>query len=261
MDEPSVNDLEAKLKIEGHEKEKKEMNKHKVNEPSIDRLGKKVKLDMKPESTMSASEKKIRQEPSIDRLEKSDLLYRNPKLRLDKPAEKSDDAAKQQQQQKQLEPSLTYLEKQIAIPVSDSNKTTVREPLIILPGYEGFHGVMNHDDEGYQHGAHEADERAKNKAKSADLDDYKAWLDNQQKVSKLVRFKKLHEEFSQLSKRRHTYRHRDDDRFLIDPSSLNEENVVALNLNSLVRMEEKLVLTIKKLEEEERKRKKAKTDL
>jgi hypothetical protein len=161
-----------------------------------------------------------------------------------------------------VDPSLAELEKKIAVPHVEVNTTTC-EPLVMLPGYEGFHGVIAHDgNEAYQHGEHGDGHGFSSRAKVADLDDYKTWLDEENKVSKLARFRRLHDEFAKLSanvkvKDKRLHQHDDGELFHgIDPSMLNETHVSGLDASGLVKLEQKLVITIQKLEEEEKRQKK-----
>jgi hypothetical protein len=257
MKEPSVDELESKIKIPGHEHDPPARLHHNINEPNVDLLENQIKVNKKDtEKPMSAKEKKEKMEPSIDRLEDADLLRRkHPRFKhmAEKPLKI--DSAK-------LEPSINLLEKEIAIKHVEENTTTV-EPLVILPGYEGFHGIVAHNDEAYQHGAHADHGGHQNKTKSADLDDYKTWLDNENKVSKLARFKRLHEEFAKLSANRKKKKSYHDDEVLpLDASSLKEEHLQSMDGNNLIKLEEKLLNTIRRLEEEEEKqRKRLKIDL
>lgn len=88
------------------------------------------------------------------------------------------------------------------IKVDFQNKYEKKRLKVFLPGYQGFHGEIYHNLQAYQHFNQS---REKRDVKSADINDYNKWLDDESRTSRLERFKKLYEEFSKL--RTHVHDH------------------------------------------------------
>jgi hypothetical protein len=273
ISEPSSGDLEDKIKIGGHENDKEEVIADKMKNPSLEYLEEKIKISghendkkevagiMKNPSIESLEEKikisghdneqksdvKVKNmEPSMGDLD-GELLHANPKFRHEKKEKGAITTV--HMNLSNMEPSNDLLENQIKVNHSDNlvNETARINRIDILPNYEGAHGVMMSGDETYVRDASN-DSRT---LKPADLDDFKTWMANEDKSSKLNRFKRLAEEFSNLNK------HMDDHDFQVINDNLNA-------LRDGKNPGEKLASVIKELEEEEtrkRKFKKAKMDL
>lgn len=112
---------------------------------------------------------------------------------------------------------------------------------------------MVHGDEAYNH---DNDSNAK-KEHVADFADYKTWLETEERSSKLARFKRLHEEFAKLTQHKHGLKDDANQQEinvipLKDGTNINLNALDGLNADYLIRLEEKLLSTIRKLEEEER---------
>lgn len=182
VSEPSTDDLESQIKVRGHKLDESQKNvKINVSEPSLESLVKKIKV--KGHRLEKPKNQKIKNmEPNIE----THLVDQKLLLKKSNKTEKINIT--------NIDPSINFLENQIKI---DHNETTEDNNLMfILPGYEGFHGAIVHGDESYQHKGNGSDETDNEKV--ADLDDYKKWLENEAKESKLTRFQRLHKEFTVL---------------------------------------------------------------
>ena len=159
-----------------------------------------------------------------------------------------------------MEPSLDGLEKMMhdnAENVHDDehhhNTTTeAQEKRPILPGYEGFHGLMVHGDEAFHHNGNDHDHGHEGHEvvngtyeKPADMDAFKKWMQEQEKVTKLERFKKLHKEVSELEKPKK--KHEGDFEFRLPDEVINK-----IGEKELKAARDRLARTIKKLEDAER---------
>lgn len=200
--------LEKQLEIKGKKLEKNNKNaKINVNKPSLDQLEKELEIKGHHKgTTLKLKLKKSDLNPSLDKLE-AELLHNNPKF---------DHKIKlvtttKQVKNRKMQPSLEYLNKQVEM---SKDKMTKFEKNItgkkILPSYEGFHGILVHGDESYNKEHNHTTNR-----KPADLEDFKIWLESEQKKSKLSRFKELHDEYSKLGKK---IVHDDDENYLVTES-------------------------------------------
>lgn len=219
VSEPSVDNLESGLKISGHEMQKNINLKLNVSEPSVDILESEIRVSGH-ENDIELSNKKLNiSEPSVKELENK-IKVSGHKLEAFKRQNISNmEPSLGQLEEKlvhgisgfnhnknkptgkmhltSLEPSVDFLEAQLK--VEHDTKLDKNETKIFLPGYEGFHGIIEHDNEAFQHDGNKSDHLSS--VKPADIDDFKNWLENQSKVSKIGRFKRLHEEFSNLNRR------------------------------------------------------------
>jgi cell fate (sporulation/competence/biofilm development) regulator YlbF (YheA/YmcA/DUF963 family) len=144
----------------------------------------------------------------------------------------------------------------------DDDKEKRGHDRAILPGYEGFHGVIMHDNEAYLHENPDLNEDGdlNKKAKVADIDDYKKWLANEEKQSRLDRFKNLQNEISRLEKKMHRRGLSISKRSIKTIRSVEEHVGNEKSINSIEKANEKLALIIKEIEQAE-KRKNQKNDL
>ena len=130
-----------------------------------------------------------------------------------------------------IEPRVVDLENMLSINISTKS---VQVPIDQLFGEQfhdqiiGFHGaVLNVSNF--------------NSSKPADLDDYAKWIELEKNLSKLNRFKKLHEEISDFEKKLETRHDDSEDLIVIDRRKLSK----------------KLELAIKQIENNERKLKRS----
>lgn len=88
------------------------------------------------------------------------------------------------------------------VKINLENKHEKNQSKVFLPSYEGFHGETYHNLQSFQHGNSKKNKR---EIKSADINDYKKWLYDGSKISRLERFKKLYDEFSNLNNHVHDH--------------------------------------------------------
>jgi hypothetical protein len=252
ISEPLVDRLEETIRIGGHEKDVLDNGHHNISEPSVNNLENEILVNQQNEAVRANEKEKI--EPSVGRLE-ADMMLNNPKFRHYAKLNGKMDI-------KKAEPALSHLQEAIRVNITEDESAKNKQHQdnkVILPGYESFHGVMVHYDEAFQNSGKDMHVNGGSSSmKPADLEDYKTWLDQENKVSKLLRFRKLHEEFARLSKKLNNQKiniHYDDDDDLLSNDNLKKENLESFNANNLLKLEEKLLQTIKKLEEEETKKK------
>jgi hypothetical protein len=167
---------------------------------------------------------------------------------------------------KGMEPSINLLEKQIQVNKSMTNITNKHERHEIEPRAEDLdqlikinkkkvtsqnetnikknaenYGEYMHDQVIGFHGANLSNNKNLmnlNDSKPADLDDYSKWIELEKNLSKLNRFKRLHQEISNLEKNI-DYK---EDRLVVDNRKQNKKKLSA-----------KLEMTIQQIEHGERK--------
>lgn len=121
----------------------------------------------------------------------------------------------------------------------------------MLPGYVGLRGVMINDDENFKHDHKSFHNQSNNSP--ADLNDFNKWQEEQDKISRLSRFRALQLE---LQKQNQKIDYRDEQ--VISSTIIDEKTAK----NNLLSPEQKLAIAIKEMEEEEnRKKQKRKFDL
>ena len=116
----------------------------------------------------------------------------------------------------------------------------------MLPGYDGFHGVLMHDNEIFKQTAQHGDH--KSNTTSSDFLDYIKWLQTEQSVSKLNRFKQLQNEVLLLEKN-HVYKN------LLINTTRSSDGKTQETLN------ERLSFLIEQIESDEKHQKHSRKDL
>lgn len=88
------------------------------------------------------------------------------------------------------------------VKIDFENKYEKKRSRIFMPSYQGFHGEIYPNFQNFQH---KNIKIYKREIKSADINDYNRWLYDGSKTSRLERFKKLYDEFSNLNNHAHDH--------------------------------------------------------
>ncbi|CAF0755101.1 unnamed protein product [Brachionus calyciflorus] len=220
---PSNSYLENEIKIQKMIKSNK-LNIFNFSEPSLNKLEKLIQI--KSKNNYAYKNKAVKMEPSIslieNEFERNDPLFKR-KLTSTNGFNLSE-----------IGPLFGDLAKVIKIPFE--NKFESKRLKVFLPGYESFHGEIAHNNQFYQHNKSSSDFLTQ--GKGADINDFKKWIEKESKVSRLERFKQLHEEFSKLGNQK-----------------VHEHDFEDLHMTPNTRHIAKLEIAIKQIELEEEQRK------
>lgn len=184
---PSVDEIEKELRIKGHENEKPIGNKSNYNFLSYEKYQQYLILL----NTVIKIGKIFKMAPSVDEID-GELIHGNPKFKHHGLKKKIGDT---KQNLTKIEPSIEFLEKQVKVVNGSLNEQIKINRSDILPNHEGFVGVLARGDETFVVGELNVTRRP------ADIEDFKTWMQSQEKESKLNRFKRLQNEFENLNKR------------------------------------------------------------
>lgn len=231
----SFSELENLIKVDKKLKDKKNYNLS-VSNPSNSLLEEKIKISIKDSNLHSNGP--IYFEPSLQKLirNKNSYNYKSRAL-VFKPSVNSleKELFNNSQNVAKSDDDLSIDNLNNLVKINFENKYEKKRLRAFLPSYQGFHGEIYHNQQAFKH---ENIIKERRTERSADINDYNRWLEDENKISRLERFKKLYEEFSKLG----THSHDHDFKVKNENNTQIEQPLI------------KLKKTIKKIEEEEQRK-------